>query len=103
MIGQYATINSNNNNYRKNSNMSVTTRKEYKLTEEEFQTLLNASQLVRYMVMNGQPPRSPQENANAAWQRLGEKHGFKWDTVNPSKETNNPRVFTAEVKQNKIK
>ena len=35
-----------------------------------------------------------QENANAAWQRLGKEMGFVWDTVRPS--GTGPKNFTAE-------
>lgn len=35
------------------------------------------------MIIGGKPPPSPQENANRAWQALGQELGFKWDTVEP--------------------
>ncbi len=58
-------------------------RRTYTLTDEQFQRILDASRPVTYMVFGGIPPRSPQENANTAWQALGEEIGFKWDTVRP--------------------
>ena len=56
---------------------------EYELTQEDLDSVLEASEPTRYMVIGGVEPRSPQENANAAWQRLADKYGFVWDTVGP--------------------
>lgn len=58
-------------------------RKEYRLTSEQKGKLLEAMKPVPYMVIGGQPPRSQQENANAAWKELGKELGFIWDTVRP--------------------
>lgn len=55
----------------------------FEMTEEQRDRILAASQPVRYMVIGGVPPRSPQENANAAWQAVAFELGFKWDTVQP--------------------
>ena len=70
-------------------------RKEYELTNEELETLLNASKPTRYMVIGGVEPRSPQENANSAWASLGAKRGFDHMTVRavPGK---GEKFFTAE-------
>ena len=69
-------------------------RKQYELTEEELKTLMDACKPVPYMVV-GVEPRSPQENANTAWQSLGRKRGFQWDTVAVMNGQGN-RFFTAE-------
>lgn len=58
-------------------------RKEFQLTADELNGLLDACRPVPYMVFGGMPPRSPQENANDAWKRLAAQHGFVWDTVRP--------------------
>lgn len=61
----------------------MTARQEYELTDEQLEALLEACRPVPYMVIGGIPPRSPQENANAAWQALGTEMGFDWSTVEP--------------------
>jgi hypothetical protein len=57
--------------------------------------LLDASKPVPYMVFGGVPPRSPQENANAAWRALGDELGFDYMTVRPVPGESHS-VFTAE-------
>ena len=59
-------------------------KKEYEMTQEDLDKLLEACRPVRYMVVGGRPPRSPQENANAAWEDLGRKMGFDSRTVVPN-------------------
>lgn len=71
----------------------VTNRKLYEMTEEEFRTVLAASQPVAYMIAGGSEPSSPYENAMKAWRELGEKHGFDANSVRAS--NNGPRWFTA--------
>ena len=46
-------------------------RREYEMTEEHEEKLLEACKPVVYMVVGGHPPRSPQQNANDAWEALG--------------------------------
>jgi hypothetical protein len=74
-------------------------RKEYQLTKEQYDRLLNASQAVPYMIFGGREPRTPQENANRVWKTLGDEIGFHWQTVLPSDK--GKMFFTAETKQNK--
>jgi len=69
-------------------------RKQYTLSEEDYKFLLNACKPVPYMVIGGVLPRSPQENANDAWEALGNKLGFDYMTVKPY--GSNPKEFTAE-------
>ena len=71
-------------------------RRNFEMTEADLANLLDACKPVRYMVVGGIPPRSPQENANDAWRALGQKMGFEWDTVQPRAGMNN-RHFTAEA------
>ena len=68
----------------------------YEMTEEQYQTLLEASKPVPLIGINLGMPRSQQQNANAAWKKLGEEMGFKFMTAQPY--GNNPREFTAEPK-----
>jgi hypothetical protein len=72
-------------------------RKEFELTQEQFDELMAASQPVPYIVVGGHPPMSPQESANRAWKKLGEELGFEYMTVQPvpGKSTH---FFTAEVR-----
>jgi predicted TIM-barrel fold metal-dependent hydrolase len=72
-------------------------RKEFEMTEEDLNALLKACKPVPYMVIGGYVPRSPQENANDAWERLGKKMGFDHMTVRPISGKGD-RFFTAESK-----
>lgn len=58
-------------------------RKEFEMTKDELAELLDACKPVPYMIIGGIAPRSPQENANDAWEKLGKKLGFKHMTVKP--------------------
>ena len=58
-------------------------RKEFELSKEQFDRLIAACQPVPYLVFGGIAPRSPQENANAAWCALGQEIGFDGMTVEP--------------------
>lgn len=72
-------------------------RKEYEMTQEQLDQIMEASKPVTYMVFGGREPASPQENANRAWRNLGDKLGFKHITVQPVAGKGN-RFFTAELK-----
>jgi predicted TIM-barrel fold metal-dependent hydrolase len=58
----------------------------YTMTDEDLATLLAACKPTPMMFLSGGQPMSPspQENANAAWRRLGEKMGFDHMTVRPA-------------------
>lgn len=71
-------------------------RKEFVMTQEQLDRILDASKPVPYLVFGGRPPDSPQENANRAWAALGQEMGFKYMTVEPVKGKNQ-MYFTAEV------
>ena len=72
-------------------------RQEFEMTDEELREILDASQPVPYLIIGGHAPESPQECANRAWQRLGEKRGFIWDSAQPV-SGKGQRFFTAEFK-----
>jgi predicted TIM-barrel fold metal-dependent hydrolase len=72
-------------------------RKRFEVSEEQLQQILGCCKPVPYLVFGGIPPRSPQENANAAWSELGRTMGFDYMTVKPTGEGD--RFFTAEVTQ----
>ena len=58
-------------------------RTEYELSEAQLNNLLESCKPVPYMVFGDMAPRSPQENANAAWKSLGGQMGFDHMTVRP--------------------
>ncbi len=70
-------------------------RSEYTMTDQQQATIMEASKPVPYMVFGGKEPRSPQENANAAWRALGEELGFDSLTVQPVPGKDD-RHFTAQ-------
>lgn len=72
-------------------------RREFEMTEADMKEILDACKPVVYMVIGGMPPKSPQENANDAWCRLGNKMGFDGMTVQPVSGKDD-RFFTAEQK-----
>lgn len=72
------------------------TYKDYEMTQEDLDVLLDAMKPVPYMIIGGVAPRSQQENANAAWKALGEKMGFDYMTVRPNGKGD--RFFTAMSK-----
>jgi hypothetical protein len=63
----------------------IVMRKEFEMTEEDLRALLEACRPTPAMFLSGGTPMfdTPQENANRAWQRLGEKMGFDYLTVQP--------------------
>lgn len=74
-------------------------RTEYEMTEADMSKIMEASKPVRYMVMGGREPRSPQENANAAWAELGKRMGFDHMTVRPISGKGS-RFFSAVLSEN---
>lgn len=71
-------------------------RVEYEMTQEELDEIIDACKPTRVMFLSGGVPLggSPQENANAAWARLGEKRGFDSMSVRPV-DGKGMRFFTA--------
>ena len=78
---------------RHNEDESMNTQ--YTMTQVQLEKILDASKPVRYMVFGGMEPRSPQENANSAWKRLGDELGFDHMTVQLV-DGQPQTVFTAE-------
>lgn len=73
----------------------MTERREYQMSAAQLKTLLDACRPVPYLVFGGVEPRSPQENANAAWADLGRQMGFDGKTAKPI-PGRGPDWFTAE-------
>jgi len=71
-------------------------RIEFEMTEEDLAALLAACKPTPVMFLSGGTPMcaSPQENANRAWARLGEKLGFETMSVVPD-PANRQRFFLA--------
>lgn len=69
-------------------------RTQFEMSEDDLKTILNACKPVRVMMLQCGSPTSPQENANRAWQELGLRLGFVWDTVRPVQGAGQ-RTFTA--------
>lgn len=69
-------------------------RTEYEMTQEDFDTLMEAMKPVPMIMLQCGNPPSQQENANRAWALLGKKIGFDGDTVRPIDGKGN-RFFTA--------
>jgi len=71
-------------------------RKNYEMTQEQLDKLLEASKPVPMVALNCGMPRSPQERANSVWEALGEELGFDYMTVKPNGKGD--RFFSAEEK-----
>lgn len=59
-------------------------RKDFEMSRGQLDELLVTMKPVPYIIVGGVAPRSQQENANAAWRRLGEVLGFDHMTVKPN-------------------
>ena len=70
-------------------------KKDFEMTAEDLQTLLEAMKPVPMIALQCGRPTSAQESANAAWARLGEKMGFYPMTVAPNGKGN--RFFSANA------
>ena len=74
----------------------MTNRQEFEMTQAHLDELMDACKPTPVMYMTGGRPmfNTPQENANYAWQKLGDELGFKYMTVKPTSK--GVRFFTAE-------
>jgi aromatic ring-opening dioxygenase catalytic subunit (LigB family) len=70
----------------------------FEMSDEDYTALLEACKPTPAMFLSGGTPMfdSPQENANKAWKRLGEKMGFDFQTVDPV-QGKDSRWFSAET------
>ena len=59
-------------------------RVEYEMTQEDLDKILNACKPLLLIATHCGTPRSPIENANAAWRELGQRMGFDYTTAQPS-------------------
>lgn len=72
-------------------------RQEFEMSETDLAELLEACRPVPMIMLQCGEPPSAQENANRAWQKLANKLGFVWDSVEPSSK--GQRYFTAQPNQ----
>lgn len=72
-------------------------RKEFEMTQQQLDKILDACQPVPMIMLQCGQPSSPQLRANDAWEALGKEMGFHYMTVRES--TKGPRFFTAEEVQ----
>lgn len=72
-------------------------RKEYEMSEDDLKELLAACRPTPAMFLSGGMPMTstPQENANRAWQKLGDKMGFDHMSVSPADPEKGQRFFLA--------
>ena len=70
----------------------MVSRKKYEMTEEDFKELLSQCKPTPVLLVGGVSSPTPQDNANAAWERLGVKMGFDYMTV---RSAGRQRFFTA--------
>jgi len=67
--------------------------KDFEMSQEQLDKLMAACKPVMMIALNCGQPASPQANANAAWQSLGQEMGFDHMTVSPNGK--GPRFFSA--------
>jgi hypothetical protein len=75
-------------------------RTEYEMTEEDLRQILDASKPTVCMKIGSYTGSTPQENANRAWEALGNKMGFDYMTVRPI-SGKGQRFFTAVPSETK--
>lgn len=69
-------------------------KREFEMSQAQLDAILDACKPIAMIMLQCGTPRSPQENANAAWARLGAELGFKPMTVQPTGKGD--RFFSAE-------
>lgn len=55
-------------------------KKEYQMTDDEFNRLREIAQTPVMLLSGGAPMFDHQEQANQVWKEMGDKYGFVWDT-----------------------
>ncbi len=73
--------------------------REYELSEEQLQRLLDAAEATPYIVVGGTEPPSAQDNADAVWQSIAREMGFVWDTVEPAPGKGQRFIVAEEAQQ----
>jgi hypothetical protein len=73
--------------------------KNFEMTPEQLNTLMTACKPVAAIALQCGTPSTPQENANRAWQALGDEMGFDHMTVTPN--CKGDRFFSANEVEKK--
>ena len=68
--------------------------KEYEMTQEDLEKILDASKPVPLIMIHLGMPATPQERTNDAWRELGGRMGFDYMTVLPTGKGD--KFFTAD-------
>lgn len=68
--------------------------KNFEMTQDQLDQIIKHCKPVRMIALQCGTPKSPQENANDAWERLGKVMGFDHMTVRPNEKGD--RFFSAE-------
>lgn len=70
--------------------------KDFEMSQEQLEEIYNACKPTPVMFLSGGKPmfKTPQENANYAWEKLGKELGFEYMTVKPNGKGD--RFFSAE-------
>lgn len=71
-------------------------RATFVMSKEQLNKLLDACKPVPLIAIHAGPIRTPQQNANDAWEALGKEMGFKYMTVRPIPGKGQEH-FTAEI------
>lgn len=73
------------------------TMKEFEMTDSQLEMILKASQPTVVMKIGDHQGPTPQQNANRAWEELGDEMGFESKSVRPSSKGD--KFFTAIPKE----
>jgi len=55
----------------------------YTMTEDDLELLKEAAKIKRFYIEGDKKFGTPQEMSNRAWQKIADRLGFIWDTVEP--------------------
>jgi hypothetical protein len=72
-------------------------KKLFEMNQEQHDAIMEACKPVRLIMLQCGMPPSPQQNANRAWEKLGNEMGFDYMTVEPMSQKND-HFFLAEEK-----
>lgn len=72
-------------------------RRDYRLSDGDFDRLLKASQPVAYLIANGTEPESPREAAMRIWREIADREGVDVDSIRQGSDGNGH--FTAIPKE----
>jgi hypothetical protein len=65
-----------------------TVRRDYRLSDADYDRLIEASKPVMYLVANGSEPTSPRDAALRIWREIADREGFDVDSVKQGSDGN---------------